>query len=152
MDFLISGSTISNLTGTFDKLFNTMSIGRNSYITVIKSPLEIINNSNQNTLVGYGAENLNSSDITYIPVTGVFPAQIIYPYKNMPSEKFESFKFDIDKNAIYIKVKKEARDFILDGKTEYIIADEHSYINQETPQVQNYFGLKYYYFKLNSNQ
>lgn len=153
MGISINQTTIANLTGNFDSFFQIMSTGRNSYCTVVKEPIKIISNSTPDVILpGYPTESINQTDITYEPNTGVFPCVAIYPYKSMPSTKSPEMKFDFDQNALYIKVKEDCRNFIKEGKTERIIVDNLSYTNQDIEQVQNFMGLRYYYFKLVSTQ
>ncbi len=152
MSLPLPQSSIDNVTGQFELFFQQMSVGRNSYVSVVKQPLQVINNPNSDLLAGYGQDNQNISDINYIPETGIFPCVTIYP-RNMNLDKFASMKFQIDLNQVLIKVKEEGRDFILNGtKTERVYVDNIPYIPQNTPVIQNFFGLKYYYFKLNEVQ
>lgn len=152
MSQLLSSTFISSATGKFGDFFDTFSVGRSSYLSIIKEPVKIINNTTNDFIAGYQPENFNTTDVTYQPVTGIFPAVIIYG-KNLNLDKFISMKFNIDLNAIYAKVQRECRDFIMNnGKTERVYADAIPYIPQQTPIVQNFLGLRYYYFKLNEVQ
>ena len=152
MSLPIPQSSISNVTGQFELFFQQMSSGRNSFVSVVKQPLQIINNTNSDLLAGYGQDNQNISDIGYIPETGIFPCVTIYP-RTMNLDKFATMKFQLDLNQVLVKVKENARDFILNGtKTERVYVDNIAYIPQNTPVIQNFFGLKYYYFKLNEVQ
>jgi hypothetical protein len=152
MSLPIPQSSIDNVTGQFDLFFQQMSVGRNSYVTVIKEPIKVLNNPNQNILPGYGIDSNNLTDVSYISNTGVFPAVVIYG-KNINLDKFVTLKFNIDINSNYLKVKEDAMNFILNGtKTEKVYVDNIAYIPANTPVIQNFFGLKYYYFKLNEIQ
>lgn len=152
MGLPLSQSSVDNVTGQFELFFQQMSVGRNSFVSIVKQPLQVINNPNSELLAGYGPDNQNIIDISYIPETGIFPCVTIYP-RTLNMDKFASIKFQIDLNQVLIKVKEDARDFILNGtKTERVYVDNMLYIPQNTPVIQNFFGLKYYYFKLNEVQ
>lgn len=148
MSLLLNLDQINAATGKFNDFFDTFSIGRNSYISVVKEPLQILNTNNNNILFGYGADNQNTSDISYVPQTGVFPAVILYG-RNMNLDKFTSLKFQVDLNTVLAKVKEDCKDYIINGKTERIYAEGIPYVPQITPLIQNFFGLRFYYFKLN---
>lgn len=148
---LLTQTTRDNITGAFYDFFTTMSSASNNYISVIKQPISQINNLNENVIPGFSAESLNIQDITYQPVTGVFPALIIYPH-TLKSDQFGQLKFQLDENQILIKVEKNTRDYLLNGKTERIIANDNVYNMEITPTIQNFFGLKFYYFKLTSTR
>ena len=148
MNGLLTNSQISSLTGQFNDLFTTLSTQSDNFISIVKQPTNIINNPSENVLAGFGGEAMNPFDITYQPVTGVFPAMIIYPH-SLKSEHFGQLKFDLDENSVLIKVPQSTRDYIVNGKTEKIIVDNLTYGTIEiSPTTQNFFTLKYYYFKL----
>jgi len=139
------------VTGAFYDFFQTMSSGNNNFISVIKQPINVINNQDENVLAGFGAESMNIKDVTYQPVTGVFPALILYP-NDLKSQQFAQLKFELDENQVMIKVEQRTRDFILNGRTERIIANDVIYNTNIIPKTQNFFGLKFYYFKLTSTK
>lgn len=145
---LLDNNTRYEFTGAFQNLFDTLSSGSNNFISVIKQPISVINNSNENVIAGFGGESMNQQDITYQPVTGVFPAVIIYPH-TLKDNQFGQLKFQLDENQIMIKVDENTRNYIKQGKTERIIIDQNIYGEIEySDKIQNFFGLKYYYFKL----
>lgn len=149
---LIPQRDIDNATGIYRSFFYDMSIGRNSYVTVYKEPIQIINNpTNDNVLPGYNSDAINS-DITYQAVSGIYPCVPIYPYKNINSDKLMQLKFVLDANQVVIKVLQDARDFIVNGKNEKVIVDNLPYTILMDYQVQNFWGDRYYYFKLNAIQ
>ena len=55
---------------------------------------------------------------------------------------------NVNKGVIKIKVEKDARDFIKNGKTERIEVDEKSFNTISDDKIQNYIGLNYYIFYL----
>lgn len=147
MSFL-SSTQIDYLTGTFDRHFAQFSTGINNYVHIYKEPIQVINNSSSVSLAGYGNDSLSNSDITYQEVSQTFPAMIINS-KNLSSQSFTQLNFSIDKNDIFIKVKEDAKDYIINGKNERIDVNGQKYNNIVAFGVQNYFGSLYYYFKLN---
>jgi len=149
---LLTSSDATMLSGIFANHFPLFSFDSNNFITVVKQPIQTINNPNENVLPGYGADVLNVTDITYAPpVTGVFPAIIIYPH-TLNSSQFGQLKFEIDDNQVIIKVQNDAKDFMIRDLTQRIIIDEQFYNMELTYSVQSYLGLKYYYFKLTSTK
>ena len=151
MSLLVNPSQINAATGKFSDFFDTFSIGRSSYLSIVKEPIQTVNNINNNILFGYGADNQNVTDISYTPQTGIFPAVILYG-RNINIDKFVALKFNVDLNTVLAKVREDCKDFILNGKTERVYAEGIPYIPQITPLVQNFFGLRFYYFKLNETQ
>jgi len=147
----LNSNQLADLTGQFSNLFATFSTGISNYVTVIKEPIKVIQNSSEQVLAGYGGENQNIQDVVYQPVTGIFPAVIIYP-NSMTERQFGQLKFNLDENQISIKVDSTTADFLTRGKTERILVNDSYYNMEITPRVQNYFGLKYYYFKLTSTK
>ena len=144
---ILNESQQSELSGIFSNHFSLFSEQSNNFISVIKTPISIINNPNENVLPGYGADTQNVTDITYQPVTGVFPAIIIYPH-NLQGNQFGQLKFDIDDNQVMIKVEENCKNYILVDGIERIFIDNQAYNIERSFKVQSYLGLKYYYFKL----
>src|SRR5258708_3983478 len=124
MSSFLNQSQLNSLQSEFSNHFDTFSSGSNNFITVIKSPVQTINNFNANVLPGYGPDNMSVTDITYQPpVTGVFPDIIIYPH-TLQSTQFGQLKFNIDSNQVMVKVKEICKDFLINNKTERILIDE----------------------------
>src|SRR5271166_3197959 len=122
MSSLLNANQIADLTGIFSQHFEQFASGSNNFISVIKSPIEIVNNPSENILPGYPPDTLNVTDITYIPVTGIFPAIIIYPH-TLQSNQFGQLKFDIDSNQVMIKVQEPAKNYLLTDGIERIYVD-----------------------------
>jgi hypothetical protein len=149
---LVTSSQQSEITGIFGQHFDLFGAQSNNYINIIKSPVQTIINSGEVVFPGYGADTINLSDISYNPpITGVFPAIIIYP-NQMNSNQFAQLKFNIDSNQILIKVQEDCKNFILNGLTQMLIVDGQAYNQENTYKVQNFIGLKYYYFRLTSTK
>ena len=152
MSSLLNSSNIAYITGQFQNLWKTLSTGRNSYITIVKEPIKIINQSNSLNVYGYSEDSLNQSDITYTPVTGTFPSVVLYN-NAMNSKQFTELHFSLDENQIIVKLDKPGRDYMKDGKVEYVIVEDNKFnLVSSTERIQNYYGLKFYYFKLQATQ
>ncbi len=149
---LLSAAQQSELTGVFSNHFSLFAEQSQNEILIIKAPVQQINNSGADVLPGYGGDTLNVIDITYNPpVTGIYPAIIIYPHQ-LNTSQFGQLKFNIDDNQVMIKVEENAKNFLLQDKTERIIIDNQVYNPELTFKIQSFLGLKYYYFKLTSTK
>ncbi len=149
---LITSTQATELSGIFSQHFPLFSTDSNNFITIIKAPVQQINNSGADVLPGYGGDTFNVTDITYNPpVTGVYPAIIIYPHQ-LNSSQFGQLKFNIDDNQIMVKLEENAKNFILEGKVERIVINDQVYNPELTFKIQSFLGLKYYYFKLTSTK
>ena len=138
---------VAEIQSIFSNHFSQFASGNNNYISVVKQPISIINNQGENVLAGFGAESMNQQDITYQPVTGVYPAIIVYP-KDQKKQQFGQLKFDLNENQVQIKVEEDCKNYLLNGKTERIIVNGTAFNMETAYNVQNMMGLKYYYFKL----
>lgn len=149
MSNLLSQTTINSFTGAFGNLFNTLAT---TEITVYKEPIKVINNTSINLLPGYTEEVTDIQDVTYTPRFQTFSGIAIYPIKSKGSKGagFLNDKINLNPNQTYIKVSSECRDYIMNDKTENIQFNGETYLWNGTTQVQNYYGLRYYYFELNA--
>ncbi len=117
-------------------------------IIVYKEPKKIINisASNNNVLAGYG-ESSDSENISFIAVSGTFPALINYQGKqDLPY--IAEVSSSASKGVIKMKVEQDARDYIKNGKTERVIVDNSSFNIISDDKLQNYLGLQYYVYFL----
>lgn len=153
MSSFLNGATLNTLTGLFQRHFETFGTGNGNYVTIIKEPIKQINTSidSENVLVGYENDEFNNTSITYIPQTGVFPCMAIYPHV-MNQKSFTELKFKLNENECMVKVQSEAKDYIMNGKNELAQLNGLNYTINNFPQIQNYFGSVYYYFKLTATQ
>lgn len=151
MSSFLDSSQLNLLTGTFSRLYETMSTGIGNYVDVYREPLKIINNQSSLNLYGYPEDSINYSDITYSVQSGRFPCVPLYTTAN--SKQFTELKFSLDQNQIAVKVEDSARQYIQQEKVEYLVVNNVKYnLVSSTPYIQNYFGRLYYYFKLESTQ
>lgn len=145
---LITGNISSKFTGAFGNLFDTFARARTDrWVVINKEPIKNIL-TNEDNIAGYSfGSNVNSYE--NIPVSGVFPAVIIYEYKSDNKDVFsQETKTALVQNPCRIKVERDAADFILNGKTENVLVDGQTYNVVSQYKVQDYLGLKYYYFNL----
>jgi hypothetical protein len=149
MPSFLSQATINSLTGTFRSHFEQFSSGIGNYITVYKESLQSINNPDSINIYGYNSDtNSSNTDITYIEQKRDIPAMIMYP-ANASSVGFPQLRTDIDTNSLTIKVDQDGADYINNGKTERIIVNGIIYnLKSATPNVQNFFSLRFYYYSL----
>ena len=139
---LVQGSVKTDFTGAFGNHFDTFSDGVN--ITVFKEPIQVIGTPIDDNYAGY--ENSNPS-ITYIPVSGVFPAIKVFKKGGDDSYSIQT-KVRNPEQIIRIKVKPDARDYIENGKNDCIMLNGNKYNDISTSDTQNFFGLVYYYYDL----
>ena len=140
---LLSSEDITSFTGALGDHFDTF----NRDVVVFKEPRQIVNSGPfDSVLAGYEGSSIENK-ITYVPVSGVFPAMITYE-DEQDSEFLTELTSRVAKGELKIKVKEDCRDFILNGKTEYIQVDNKSFNTVSEDKVQHYLGLKFYIFYL----
>jgi len=145
MPQLISDSQKQSFTGKLYDHFLTFC----REITVNKEPAQIINQINTSPIYGYGEESSPINEITYSPVNSIFSGMILYNYRASEESYQVDTKLRLDPNKIYLKTDQICKNYIKDGrKTESIIADGNTFNLAGNEAVQNYLGLKFYYFEL----
>jgi hypothetical protein len=142
MASLISAAEYAIITGVLSDVFDS----RSRQIIVYKEPIKIAANPPSNELVfGFG-ESQQSDAFTYAEVTGVY--QAVIKYKSIDAGEIEDnseIMARISEDKISIKVRKECRDFINNGKTEKIVCDDKTYfLDGEESKISNEF----YFFSL----
>lgn len=116
-------------------------------ITVHKAPTKVISLVNEeNQALGYNNQALKES-VQYTPRNATFYAIIQYNPKGS-IENISDIKSDIMDQVIKIKVKQDARDYIMNDKTERITFDDKVFKLISNDILKNYQGLKYYNFYL----
>jgi hypothetical protein len=144
MAMLLSTGDIHAFSGAFIDHFDTFSDKRD--IVVYKEPKKTVIQSADLPMAGYGASS-NPENYQLTPVSGVFPA--IIRYKRLQKQfPLPDLQTSINKGTVTIKVQEHARNFINEGKTECIQFDNKSWNVIGTDAVQNYLGVKYYYYDL----
>ena len=152
MSSFLNQLQIDNITGVFQKHFNQFSTGINNFVTIFKEPLSVVSNTAGVNIYGYGPDNNgNITDVTYQEIKGVVPCVIINS-KNINSLPFLQLQTSIDENSLFIKVDESGRNFITQGKNEKCVINGQDFNIIPRYSVQNYFGLKFYYFKCDLTQ
>ena len=143
---LLSQSEITSFTGEAIALFNTQKVFNT--IVVVKEPQKIISDISADVLPGYGNTS-NLDNVTYVPVSGVFNGILINPTKDYINKLFQSVPIFLTEGDKILKVDKEARDYINNGKTERIIVNNDEIFNVKSDSMtRNFGGLNYYYYHL----
>lgn len=116
-------------------------------ITVHRTPKKIISLiEGEDQTLGYNTQPLKES-IEYVQQNLSFPAIIQYDPKGSV-ENISDIKGDIMDQIVKIKVKQDARDYIMGDKIEKITFDDKSFKIISYDILKNYQGLKYYNFYL----
>ena len=142
MPSLISSSELAIITGTLNDVFDS----RSRRLIVYKESTKISAPIDQSNMVfGFG-ESQQQDAFTYTEVTGVYPAVGIYSFKQ------ENVKFNSEimsrllDGDLTIKVKKDCRDYINNGKIEKFVFDEETFLqNGEEIKISDqfwFFSLK----------
>lgn len=142
---VLSASDLAFFTGAFAQHFSTFA--RLEPIVIFKEPQQVITQSNLPVYAGYGVNS--TSSITYVPVSGLYSGIIRYK-QNMDEAIFQDLQTRDFKGEAMIKVEENAKNFIKNGKTELFQFDGKSFNQIVDESVQEYFGLKYYYFGLSN--
>lgn len=114
-------------------------------LVVWKEPKKIITEDN-NYFPGYG--NASMPTVTYEPVSGSFPVMVCADDKGL-LDQLSNTRNLLPKGQVRIKISGDARDYIRNGKTEYVTIDgDQSFkvISEDTHQ--HYLGQEYFYFIL----
>lgn len=140
---LIPQSEVTVLTGVFAQHFDTFS----REIVIYKEPQKVITSVNPQSSPGYYgySQPTQEENITYVPVSGTHSAIVLYP-ENQDFRNLVDMKMIDLQGKVHIKVREETKNFIKNGKTEKIVIDSNDYNLNGSEKVQNYLGLKYYYF------
>ena len=149
MASLLNETEKNNLTPLIEDLFDTFARD----IVVHKEPKKIIKNINTNSLAGYD-ESSNIENYEYIPECQTFKAKIKYENEqDLEAARFISLRNLLSQGVVKIKVRKDARDYILDGrKTEKIEFDNKSFNIISDDSVKKFFNTVYYVFYLQTTK
>lgn len=150
MPSLVNEIEKNNLTPLIEDLFDTFARD----IIIHKEPKKIVENIGINSLAGYD-ENSNIINYKYIPESKTFKAKIKYENNQelKSLDKLGGLNSLISQGIVKIKVRKDARDYILDGrKTEKISFDDKSFNIISDESVKKFFNTTYYVFYLQSTK
>jgi hypothetical protein len=115
-------------------------------ITIHKEPTQTVTSNATNIFPGYKSTS-TETNISYTPVSQSFSGLITKMSNKDPHELYEINK-RIWKGDARIKVQQDARDYILNGKTIKVVADNKNWDVISGPSTQTFFTLEYFYFDL----
>ena len=113
---------------------------------VFKTPKKVVTSTTSTFYPGYG-QSSNESQITYIPISGIYSGIISYNTNQTQNNLYEA-RSSISKGEVRLKVEKNAYDFIKNGKNENFIVDGMTFNLIADEYIQSYLGLQYFYFVL----
>jgi hypothetical protein len=141
MASLLNETEKNNLTPLIEDLFDTFARD----IIIHKEPQKKIIQINNQSLVGYDETSI-IENIEYIPESRTFKAKIKYQ-NNQDTDEMKDLKNTISQGIVKIKVRKDARDYILNGtKTEKIEIDGNAFNIISDEAVKKFFNTTYYIF------
>lgn len=132
----------NNLTPLIEDLFDTFA----REVIIHKEPKKIVKQNLNKNFIGYQSSSIEN--IEYAPEKKAFKAKIKYQteqeLKNIPI-----VNYDVSKGLVKMKVRKDARDYILNGmKTEKIEIDGLFFNIITDEAVKKFFNTTYYVFFL----
>ena len=139
---LLTQSQIDLFSGKFGNHFSTFC---RSFI-INKTPKKVVTSTTSTFYPGYG-QSSNESQITYVPVSGIYSGIISYN-TNQTQENLYEARSSISKGEVRLKVQKDAYDFIKNGKNENFIVDGMTFNSIADESLQVFCGLTYYYLTL----
>jgi hypothetical protein len=143
MPSFISAQEITDFHQAINDHFDTFK----RLITVHKTPSKKITISTSNPqIIGYQTDSIEEQ-IEYTPISQNFYAIIKYE-NNATPDLIEQIQIKTSNPIVSIKVKSDAKNYILEGSTEKITFDNKSFNLISTDIVKDYQGLQYYYFYL----
>jgi hypothetical protein len=147
---VLTDTQLSMLSGDFDTVFNTLSNGRT--VVVVKDPIQtpISNPVTSNNLFGFGSQQTNPI-FNLTPVTGVFPAMIMYGTFH-PSPLNPEINVRIYAGPVTIKVQQNCKDFIDNGNTQHILADGKAFYIDGEARRQLFLNSSYYLYTLKATK
>ena len=141
MASLLNETEKNNLTPLIEDLFDTFARD----IIIHKEPQKKIIQINNQSLVGYDETSI-IENIEYIPESRTFKAKIKYQ-NDQDTDEMKDLKNTISQGIVKIKVRKDARDYILNGtKTEKIEIDGNAFNVISDEAVKKFFNTTYYIF------
>lgn len=146
MPSLLSSSEQGSIRSGFVDHFETFA----REIVVFKTPKKTYTTTNaipSQNYPGYNGTVQNTNNFTYTYQSGVFSGILIYEKEQKIEYVIES-KTPNSKGAARLKVKDDAYNYITNGNTENVKVDGLVFNVNTDPAVQNFLGLRYYYFTL----
>lgn len=142
MPSLISTTERANLTGIFNDIFDTFC----RQLIVYKEPTKVRTSYDPaNMVYGFG-ETQQEEPYTYTQNTGVYPATI--RYKGQGANFVANLDALIPEGGCSVKVKSDAKDYIVNGKTERLVIDNKVYKLDSDEKKQAFLDSNFYVFIL----
>lgn len=114
-------------------------------IVIYKEPIATVNSD-----VNYAGYDVPvSTNTTYTVVSGTYYALKVNKKSNATND-IQNADVSVNNTKITVKVLPETMDYLINGKTEYVIYNNTRYNVISQPMHQNYLGLQFYYFDLSS--
>lgn len=143
MASLLNDDQKAVFTAALDTLFDTFK----QDIIIYKEAKIQITNINQPRLFGYD-EEVDISNINYIPITGTFSAMVNFTQKQELKHLREVNSF-LEQGEASIKVKSDARDFIEnDGKTINISINDTMFKIASSESLRRFISPNYFIYYL----
>lgn len=142
MPSLVSETERANLTGIFNDIFDTFK----RPIVVWREPIKVARATTEETLFGYG-DSQPEQQYDYTPQSGAFEATIRYPSRQPVGVSTDS-RTELSEGQVSIKVKRECRDYIKEGKVDKIIVDERSFVLDDDERKSTFLDSEFYIFIL----
>ena len=146
MPSLISDTEKNNLTGIFGDIFDTFK----RTITVHKEPKRVVDSINTSSLFGYG-DPASSINYTYVPQSGVYSATIRYNL-DQSQDTLGDIPSYIEEGGVYIKVQRDARDYINKGRTQKVTFDNKSFKVVSQDANKSFLNSEFFVYKLESTK
>jgi hypothetical protein len=142
MGELLSTTDKANFQTSYLDIFDTFK----KAIVIHKEPIKKVDKANsESTLPGYN-ESSNPTNYTFIPVSKTFHALIRYSANQEVG--VADIGIQIPEGQVRIKVRQDARDYLMSGKNEKLTFDGKSFNLISRDTIRDYFGLKIYAFLL----
>lgn len=143
MPSLLTSSDITSLTGALGDHFDTFK----QTMVVHKEPIKNIIQTSDNVYPGF-PQQVQETTTEYIPVSGSYYALKVSEKSSTKQGDIPNTTSTVYTNGIRVKVQEDAKNYIMNGKTEGITFQGCFFNVVSLPIPQNYLGLQYYYFDL----
>lgn len=142
MASLLSSADKTRWSQDLETIFDTFK----QNIVIIKEPRIVVTDVSRPRIFGYNQDS-DPANITYVPVSGVFPAIVNFE-KNQRADRLNETANLVGLGQITIKVQKDASDFISVGKTMGIEIDSQSFDLVSFQSTRGFLPSLYYIYEL----
>lgn len=115
-------------------------------IIVWKTPKKVFADIDLPAIFGYG-DNSNSSNFTYVPVSGVYSGIVTYPTEQVEGSIPDANE-KLSAGEISIDVSGDASDFIKNGTTLVVQIGGEKFTIISEDRDRNFLGYRFYTYKL----